>query len=60
MHIEKNIFDNVFYTILNIEGRTKDTVKARLDLEDMRIRKELHLIRQGDRLVKPLAYYVHN
>ena len=60
MHIEKNIFDNIFYTIINIEERMKDTMKARLDLEDMQIRKELHLIRQGDMLVKPLACYVLN
>ena len=60
MHIEKIIFDNIFYTILNVKGRTKDTVKAHLDLEDIRIRKKLHLIWQRDRLVKLLACYVLN
>ena len=31
MYIEQNIFDNVFYTILNIEGKTKDTVSQKHD-----------------------------
>ncbi|XP_012830522.1 PREDICTED: uncharacterized protein LOC105951618 isoform X2 [Erythranthe guttata] len=43
MHIEKNICENVMGTILDIDGKTKDTEKARLDLEDMGIRSELHL-----------------
>ncbi|XP_012837860.1 PREDICTED: uncharacterized protein LOC105958391 [Erythranthe guttata] len=43
MHIEKNICDSVMGTIIDIDGKTKDTEKARLDLEDMGIRRELHL-----------------
>lgn len=43
MHIDKNICDSVMGTILDIDGKTKDTEKARLDLEDMGIRSELHL-----------------
>ncbi|XP_038684580.1 uncharacterized protein LOC119984621 [Tripterygium wilfordii] len=43
MHIEKNICDSVLGTLMNIEGKTKDTVKARKDLKLMGIRKELHL-----------------
>ena len=43
MHVERNVCDNIVGTLLNIEGKTKDTNKARLDLADMNIRKELHL-----------------
>ncbi|KAF7127499.1 hypothetical protein RHSIM_Rhsim11G0000400 [Rhododendron simsii] len=43
MHIEKNIMEILLGTLLNIEGKTKDSVKARLDLELMGIRQELHL-----------------
>ncbi|XP_061995063.1 uncharacterized protein LOC133712962 [Rosa rugosa] len=39
MHIEKNIFDNVIGTIMNIDGKTKDSLNARLDLQAMDIRK---------------------
>ncbi|XP_073137847.1 uncharacterized protein [Henckelia pumila] len=42
MHIEKNVFDNVFNTIMNVPGRTKDNAKSRADLVEMRIRTELH------------------
>ncbi|KAG6406054.1 hypothetical protein SASPL_133650 [Salvia splendens] len=31
MHIEKNIFDNIFNTIMNVEGKTKDNANARRD-----------------------------
>jgi len=47
MHIKKNICDSVLGTLMNIDGKTKDTYKARLDLREMGIRKELHLQRNG-------------
>ncbi|XP_077247212.1 uncharacterized protein LOC143886926 [Tasmannia lanceolata] len=42
MHIEKNDCDSVIGTLLNIEGKTKDSVKARLDLQEMGLRRTLH------------------
>jgi len=47
MHIEKNICMNLLGTLLQIEGKTKDTISARLDLQDMGIRRELHLKDKG-------------
>ena len=41
MHIEKNVFDNIFNTILNIEGRSKDNAKSRADLQLYCKRNEL-------------------
>ena len=32
MHIEKNVCDSIVGTLLNIDGKTKDTWKARKDL----------------------------
>ncbi|WMV51630.1 hypothetical protein MTR67_045015 [Solanum verrucosum] len=32
MHIEKNVFDNVFSTVLNVDGKTKNDPKARQDV----------------------------
>ena len=58
MHIEKNVCDSILGTLLNIEGKTKDTDKARLDLEDMGIRKELYLYKDGQKWKKPPASYV--
>ncbi|XP_028062626.1 uncharacterized protein LOC114265957 [Camellia sinensis] len=37
MHIEKSICDNVVGTLLSVDRKNKDTDKARLDLEDMKI-----------------------
>ncbi|XP_065850450.1 uncharacterized protein [Euphorbia lathyris] len=42
MHIEKNICDNLLGTFLNLDGKSKDNYKTRLDLIDMGIRHELH------------------
>ncbi|KAK9048019.1 hypothetical protein SSX86_033019 [Deinandra increscens subsp. villosa] len=58
MHVEKNVCENVLGTLLNIVGKTKDTEKARLDLQDMNIRKELHLVLKNGRWFKPHALYV--
>ncbi|KAA0052813.1 uncharacterized protein E6C27_scaffold773G00040 [Cucumis melo var. makuwa] len=55
--IEKNVYDNLVGTLLNIEGKTKDTTNARLNLQDLKIRKDLHLVDVGNRLVKPYASY---
>ncbi|XP_057773074.1 uncharacterized protein LOC130992454 [Salvia miltiorrhiza] len=41
MHIEKNVFDNVFNTVLNVKGKTKDTEKSREELNTFCKRKEL-------------------
>jgi hypothetical protein len=43
MHIEKNILENLIWTILKIARKPKDTLKARLDLVDLGIKKELHI-----------------
>ncbi|XP_016172824.1 uncharacterized protein LOC107615240 [Arachis ipaensis] len=41
MHIEKNICDNVVFTILNDSVKSKDNLKAHKDLQTMGIRPEL-------------------
>ncbi|WVZ49373.1 hypothetical protein U9M48_000740, partial [Paspalum notatum var. saurae] len=58
MHIEKNICEYFLGTFLGIPGKSKDTINARLDLEDMGIRKNLHLIPNGDSYSVPQAPYV--
>ncbi|XP_056685694.1 uncharacterized protein [Spinacia oleracea] len=41
MHIEKNVFDNVLGTLLDIPGKTRDHESARRDLVKMKIMPEL-------------------
>jgi len=60
MHIEKNICESLIATILNIVGKIKDTVKARLDLKDLGIKKELQFREDGDSCEMPHARYTLN
>ncbi|XP_057739499.1 uncharacterized protein LOC130956470 [Arachis stenosperma] len=41
MHIEKNVSDNILYTLLNENSKSKDHLNARKDLQDMGIRRDL-------------------
>jgi len=49
MHVEKNVCDTLIGTLLNINGKTKDGLNARLDLIEMNIRGELAPIEMGKR-----------
>nr|AAX96366.1 transposon protein, putative, CACTA, En/Spm sub-class [Oryza sativa Japonica Group] len=42
MHLEKNVFDNIVGTLLDMPKKTKDGLQSRMDLVEMRIREELH------------------
>ncbi|CAL8991862.1 unnamed protein product [Prunus brigantina] len=57
MHVEKNVFDTLVGTILDIEGKTKDTIKARLDLERMGIRRGLWMNMDGEKARRDLAFF---
>ena len=58
MHVEKNVFDNIFYTSIGgKDKRNKDDVKARKDLESICMRPSLHIREQGHRVFKPKASY---
>ncbi|XP_016206702.1 uncharacterized protein LOC107647092 [Arachis ipaensis] len=41
MHIEKNVCDNIVFTIMNEKGKYKDHLKARKDLQLMGIKHDL-------------------
>ena len=57
MHIEKNICDSIVGTLLNINGKSKDNMNSRLDLQAMGIRDQLHPIERGNRVILPAACY---
>ncbi|GJY35040.1 hypothetical protein Tco_0420418 [Tanacetum coccineum] len=53
MHIEKNALEALLNTLLQ-NDKTKDTVKARQDLETLKVRKELWLVKKPNgKLEKP-------
>ncbi|XP_024178346.1 uncharacterized protein LOC112184315 [Rosa chinensis] len=55
MHIEKNVCDALIGTLLNIPGKTKDGVAARLDMVAMGIRAGLKPKIGGEKEKLPLA-----
>jgi hypothetical protein len=42
MHVEKNVCEALIGTLLDISDKTKDTLNAGMDLEEMKLRKDLH------------------
>ncbi|PKA52264.1 hypothetical protein AXF42_Ash010160 [Apostasia shenzhenica] len=57
MHIEKNVCENIIGTLLNISGKSKDGLNARLDMIDMGIREQLAPKIRGERTYLPHACY---
>jgi hypothetical protein len=58
MHIEKNVFDNIFYTVMDCPNRSKDNLKARLDIQLYCQKPNLHLQQDmSGRLYKPKGTY---
>jgi len=41
MHIEKNVCDNIIFTLVNDKDKIKDHVEAKKDLQAMSIRREI-------------------
>ncbi|XP_074323939.1 uncharacterized protein LOC141660855 [Apium graveolens] len=55
--LKKNVYESIIGTLLNIPRKTKDGIKANLDMEEMGIRKELAPQITGKRLYLPSACY---
>ena len=47
IHIEKNVFKNVFNTIMDVKGKTKDNIKAKMDIVLFCHRKNIELVFVG-------------
>ncbi|KAG7556996.1 Transposon En/Spm-like [Arabidopsis suecica] len=47
MHIEKNVLDNIIYTVMNVKDKSKDTVRSRIDVSRFCDWPELHVDDQG-------------
>ena len=57
MHVVKNVAESLIGTIMDIKGKTKDTWKARKDLMDLGLKKDLHLKQKDDSYMMPMACY---
>ena len=57
MHVEKNVAESLVGTLLNVPGKTKDGMNARLDLEELGIKRELFARKEADKTTLPPAGY---
>ncbi len=57
VHIEKNVCDNVIGSVLDIQGKIKDSLYGSLDLHKMGIRKEFHPKLVDQKTILPLTCY---
>ena len=55
---KKNMFENIFNTVMDVKGKAKDNIKARLDLELFYNRKNMELVCDGSWVAKPRASFV--
>jgi hypothetical protein len=58
MHIEKNVFENIFNTVMDVKGKRKDNIKARLDVALFCNRKNMKLVCNESRVAKPRASFM--
>jgi hypothetical protein len=42
MHVEKNVCKKLVGTLLDIPSKTIDTLNAQMDLEEMKLKKNVH------------------
>ncbi|GJU54466.1 putative transposon, En/Spm-like protein [Tanacetum coccineum] len=57
MHVEKNVVESLVGTLLNVSGKTKDGVNARLDLAELGVKPKLFAMQEEDKTTLPPVGY---
>ena len=57
MHIKNNMFENIFNTTMNVEGKTKDNMKSIMDITLFCHHKNMELVYDGSRVTKHKASF---
>jgi hypothetical protein len=47
MHIKNNVFENIFNTVMDMKGKTKDNMKAKMDMPLFCHCKNMQLVYDG-------------
>jgi hypothetical protein len=47
MHIKNNVFENIFNTVMDMKGKTKDNMKAQMDMPLFYHCKNMKLVYDG-------------
>ena len=58
MHIEKNVFENIFNMVIDVKENTKDNIKPRMDISLFCNRKNMELSFDGSWVAKLKAFFV--
>jgi hypothetical protein len=57
MHIEKNVFENICNMVMDVKGKTKDNIKAKMDIMLFYHRKNMDLVYDRSWVTKPKASF---
>ena len=60
MHIEKNVCDSIFGTLMESENKNKDGLKSRYDMKLLNIRHALHPIEIDNKILLPPSCFSLN
>jgi len=52
MHIEKHVFENIFNIVMDVKGKTKNNIKAKMDIALFCHHKNMELVSIGSWVVK--------
>jgi tRNA A37 threonylcarbamoyladenosine dehydratase len=52
MHIEKHVFENIFNIVMDVKGKTKDNIKAKMNIALFCHHKNMEFVSIGSWVVK--------
>jgi len=57
MHIKKNMFENIFNMVMDVKGKKKDNMKARMDIPLFCHCKNMELVYNRSWVAKPKSNF---
>jgi len=57
MHIKRNMFEKIFNTMMDVKGKTKENMKAKMNIPSFCHHKNVKLIYDGPQVVKLKASF---
>jgi len=57
MHIKKIMFENIFNIVMDVKRKTKDNIKAKINIYLFCHHKNMRLVYDGSQVTKPKANF---
>ena len=57
MHIEKNVFENIFNMVMDVKGKTEENIKAKMNIALFCHHKNMELVYVGSRVAKSKSQF---